>query len=150
MSCTRYSPLSLSGSTSVTCVILREPSATRSKQTTMWTALAVCARTATSGNSTLLIRHKVSRRRNAPVGKLACVVAIDPLWPVFIACNSDMHSLMVSLSNHAHLAHHDAVGPQAQRAVEQIRQRHLAHAVLVVPVPRTNGHTLQRNIIVQH
>ena len=119
--------------TSVTCVTRRVPSLRRLICTMTSIAEAICSRIARSGRSMPAISTSVSRRAIASRGELACIVEIEPSWPVFIACS------MSRLSRAAHLADDDAVGPHAQRVPHQVADRDLASA-LDVRRPRLQPH----------
>ena len=72
-------------STSVMCVIRREPSTRREIWTSRSNALAICSRIARSGRSTPAVSTSVSSRESASRGEFAWIVVSEPSWPVFIA-----------------------------------------------------------------
>src|SRR5437016_4836117 len=77
--------------TSVTLVILREPSFRRSCCTITSTAADTCSRIAFTGNSIPAMSTIVSRRERQSLGELAWAVVKEPSWPVFRACRLHYH-----------------------------------------------------------
>src|SRR5271169_2387730 len=68
-------------------VTLRLPSDWRESWTISWMAPAICPRIEATVIGRPAMPIICSRREMASRGVLACIVAIEPSWPVFIACN---------------------------------------------------------------
>jgi hypothetical protein len=113
----------------ISCMLtsLRRPSDRRAICTTAEIAELICWRIAPCGMVRPAMPIMFSSRASASRGVLACTVAIEPSWPVFMACS------MSKRLGAAHLAQDDAVGPHAQRVAHQ---RALVHLALALDVGR--------------
>ena len=127
-------------STSVMCVMRREPSTRRETWTIRSNAADDCSRMARSGRSTPAVSTSVSTRLMASRGVFAWIVVSEPSWPVFMAWS------MSTVSGAAALADDDAVGPHPQGVPDEVADRDLALALDVGGPRLERDHVLLREL----